>query len=101
LSESKRTREFTAYSSFDGRAVKGIVVDRPEDAIETMEHMRDILKAGQTAEGESVSGVTLILPSRESAVMLHPLATSYGLGVVYVGEDNRLWNPFPPEYDPA
>ena len=101
LLQSKRTREFTAYSSFDGRAVKGIVADRPEDAIETMEHLREILNAGQTAEGEGVSGITLILPSRESAVMLHPLATSYGLGVVYVGEDNKLWNPFPPEYDPA
>jgi len=99
LWQSIRTKEFTAYSSFDGRAAKGIVVDRPEEAVEILEHLHGILKAGKTSDGENVSGITLIVPSRESAVMLYPLAKSYELGIVYVGQDNRLWNPFPPEYD--
>lgn len=95
------TREFTGYSAFNGKATKAVVFDEPEEIVELLEQLRKILVAGKTSKGNPVNEITLIVPSRESALSLHPLATRYGMPVVYVGDDNRLWNPFPPEYENA
>ena len=99
LWQSRPTRDFTAYSSFDGRAVKAVVFDEPEDVLETIEGLSNILKAGKTSSGDPVKEITLTAPSRDSAVRLRDLAERFHMRVVYVGEDKKLWDPFPPEYE--
>jgi hypothetical protein len=99
LWNSKPTRDFTAYSSFDGRAAKAVAFDEPEEALETIEKLSNILKAGKTSSGETVVEITLVVPTRESALRLHDLAVRFHMRVVYVGEDKGLWDASPSEYE--
>jgi hypothetical protein len=101
LWQGKPTRQLTSYSEFNRKATKALVFDRPENVVEVLEELQGILASGKTIEGYPVDDITLILPSRESAIEIRPLANQYAMSVVYVGEDNRLWNPFPPEYEHA
>jgi hypothetical protein len=91
------TSELTFYSAASEEGAKGVVFDSPddEDLVETLEHLHGMLASGKTAEGLPLRRITLITPSREDAVALHPSASGYGMPVVYVGADNRFWNPFP------
>ncbi len=99
LWESNPTSQLTSYSSFDRRAAKAIVFDTLEEAEEQVRELQQILRSGKTIEGYPIEEITLIVPSRESAIQLHPLASRYGMRVVYTDDDRKLWNPFPPEYE--
>lgn len=99
LWDAKPTQELTGYSSFNQKGMKAVVFDEPDEVADILEELRRILEAGQTREGHPVREITLVVPTREAAVELRPLAGRHGMRVVYVGDDNKLWNPFPPEYD--
>lgn len=99
LLDAKPTQELTTYSSFSKKGTKGLVFDKPEEVTELLKSLHGILEAGMTVEGYPVDEISLVLPSRESAIDLRPLASRYGMQVVYVGNDDKLWNPFPLEYE--
>jgi hypothetical protein len=101
LWNAQPTRELSGYSSFNKKAIKAGVFDTPDEAVELLESLRRMLDAGETVEGYPVREITLVVPSRESAIELQPLANRYGISVIYAGNDNKLWNPFPPEYEPV
>jgi len=95
------TPEFTGYSPFDGRATKAVVFDEPSEVVDILEQMQRILASGKNSAGDRVTAIMLIVPSREAALALHPSAQRYGMGVIYVGDDSKLWNPFPAETETA
>jgi hypothetical protein len=100
LWEAEQTKQLTAYSSFSKKGAKAVVFDEVDEELESLiKGLHKILVSGKTVEGYPIEEITLITPSRESAVKLRPLANKYQMRVVYVGTDDRLWDPFPPEYD--
>ena len=97
LWDSVQTSELTFYSAATGEGAKAVVFDASddEDLVETVERLYYMVASGVTAEGMPLRKVTLITPSREAALALHPLASRYEMDVAYVGDDDRFWNPFP------
>jgi hypothetical protein len=99
LWNAKRTKGLTAYSEFDKEGAKALVFDSPEEAqvTELIGRLDRMLTSGKTAEGFPIRKITLIVPTRDAAVALHPAASRHRMRVVYVGKDERLWDPFPGE----
>ena len=101
ISDLAPSEGLTAYSPTAAKAMKALVFDLPEDVREDLARLRQMLDAGRTPAGQPLHHVTLLLPSRDDAIQLEPLATEYGMGVAYVDADNRLWDPFPSEFTGA
>jgi hypothetical protein len=93
LYQPKRTSQLTGYSELDKTGMKGVVFDDPEEVEATLEDLGAILESGTTAEGHPVDEIAVVVPRREQALELRPLAERYGLRVAYVGVDDRLWEP--------
>lgn len=55
------------------------------------------LKAGQLPDGTPLRALHLIVQSRMGALWVRPRASQVGIAdVLYIGENNQLWDPFPP-----
>ncbi len=99
LWDAKPTKELTFYSPFNRKGCKAVVFDNIEQITKLVYSLNNMLKSGKTIEGYPIEGITMITPSRESAIALYPVASQYGMNVVYVGVDNKLWDPFPTHYE--
>lgn len=94
------TKELTMYSASLRGGAKAIVGGPDdEDVCILVAELGRMVASGKTVEGHPLDGVTLLTPSREDALALHDLASGHGLSVAYVGVDDKLWNPFPVEYE--
>jgi len=93
------SQQLTGYSVGSQTGMKALVFDAPDEVVDDLDDLAALIAAGTTAEGYPIQGVAVVAPSREAAVQLRPLAAARGLSVAYVGDDNRLWNPFPSEYE--
>jgi hypothetical protein len=101
LEGDTETAGLTAYSALDKRGAKAVVFDSPEEVREILDELRQVLDAGRMSDGRLIDEITLITPTRDDALRLRPVAESYGMDVVYVGDDDRLWNPSPGATRPA
>jgi hypothetical protein len=55
-----------------------------------------VLKTRTLADGRKVRQTMVVFPTREAAVHNAEAISDLGAsGAVYVGDDNRLWNPTP------
>jgi hypothetical protein len=67
-----------------------------EDTLDMLDRLAEWNKSGKLPDGSLVHGMSLILPNRESALRIHPLAEARGIpNVLYLDDQGRLWNPFP------
>lgn len=93
-----KTKYFTFYSDFDKRAFKAMVPDINTGKLvdEDLINLKSWFEKGITPDGKEISGIYLILPSRNDAIRCKETADKYNFsGVLYVDNDGKLWNPFP------
>jgi hypothetical protein len=88
----------TFEDGFTSQGFKAMVV-HPDGSVDedTLDELATWNKAGKLPDGSELNGVSLILPNRESALRIHPLAEARGIPrVLYLDDENRLWDPVPP-----
>jgi hypothetical protein len=87
----------TLYSAPLGVGYKAIHGAAPAAEIEsTLKEVAGWIAVGRVDDKTEVSDVVIIADSRESAVALHPRMVKAGVRhVVYPGDDDTMWDPFP------
>jgi hypothetical protein len=88
----------TFQDMFTNEGFKAMVV-HPDGSVDedTLDELAEWSKAGTLPDGTPLSTVSVLLPNRESALRIHPLAQARGITrVLYLDDQNRMWDPFPP-----
>src|ERR1700743_1839696 len=71
------------------------IFSRRQDQVHLLKEWMD---KGMTPDRKPLKQMNLILPTREDAVAIKPIADRYRFHLVlYPGEDGNFWNPFPAE----
>ena len=93
-----KTKYFTFYSSFNSKGYKGIwISEKLDENIKLLLQMKSWIKAGITPDGNPISEINLIVPTKDEAISFYQLAQKYGINsVLFATDDGKLWNPFPP-----
>jgi hypothetical protein len=97
----ERHPPLTFYDRGDRHGYKAIfaTVDdaRPDARRGDLEEAASWIAAGRLPDGTPVSGVSVIVPTREVALALRRKAGALGFTrLLYADDTGMLWNPFPP-----
>jgi len=99
---AKGPNPFTFLDEAAGYAYKGLVLDRDGKLhINEEADVRAAIESRRLRDGTELKKIFAFLPSREAAMQSEQPLRRMGFdGVLYVGNDEHLWDPNPPHYGP-
>lgn len=96
IAAPERHPPLTFYDPTDQHGYKAIFAAPDGEGLEELEQAASWIKAKRLPDGTPVSGVSVIVPTREAAIALRERAGALGFyRLLYADNNGQLWNPFP------
>lgn len=97
IAAPERHPPLTFYDRTDQHGYKAIFATPDGVGLEELEQAASWIKAKRLPDGTPVSGISVIVPTRDAAIGLRERAGALGFSrLLYADNSGQLWNPFPP-----
>ncbi|WP_109433899.1 hypothetical protein [Aquimarina sp. AU119] len=94
---SSSTDYLTFYSQFNQKGYKGMIINELDEYnLKKIQELNEWMKQGKCPDGNPLSEINIIVPSREQAVNFNFLLQKFNINsILYASDDGKLWDPFP------